>query len=321
MGVSIASLPSDHRYVVYRWLSSDKFMLPAIIPGATFIEARVDDQLEDLLCRIPPDAASFHFHLNCTVTGRFPASRAKLVDALHARGIAVVNGALTDISKRTVQRRCAELGLNTTAAIRNGDPDEPVIVKTDLNFGGDSEWALTSDDRVALGVGEGSQMIWKSDHYRVIPRREAEDAWWDDPTLAIERYIDNRDNRWYRAAVFFSRAVLREMVNKNQIKKVAQSVISRVWNLSIPDAEASSATGSYPRELVRDLALFAREFGIDYGAVDFVVNDAGEPHIIDVNSTPAYYGLAPEMIEFLRGTLVTSSPVPELSARTQARAI
>lgn len=299
-------LPTDNRYVVYRWLTSEAFLLPAIVPGATVLEAAVDEAAGDILARIPVDSGAFHFHLNCTHTDRFPLARAELVRQLRARGIPIINSALTDISKRAIQRACVELGLNTTTAPREGDPDELLIVKTDLNFGGDSEWALTLEERAAVGAGEGSQLIWKPDHYQVLPRKELEESWWTDPTLVREKYIDNRHDRWYRAFLLLSRMALCEFVDPSQIKKVGHSTASRVWLLQRSDVEASEGDTPYPRQLVRDLLRFAGAFAIDFAAVDIVVSDAGQAYIIDVNSTPAYNYPVSGLVEYLRGGLALS---------------
>jgi hypothetical protein len=285
--ITIASLPTDHRYVIYRWLSSDDFLLHKIVPEATVIDAAVNDRVEEIAARIPEDAACFHFHLNCTVTRRFPQARQALVQHLRTRGIVPINEHLTDISKTAIQRKCAELGLNTTAATQDGDPNEGIIVKTDLNFGGDSEWALSAAERSMLDITAGSEIIWKPNDYRVVPRREVEASWWTDPSLFCEKYIGNRQNRWYRANVFFSRLVLRELVNESQIKKVDKSVTVGQWNVAISDFEGADAVTEYPRSLMRDLIRFIRGFAADFAAIDVMMNDEGEAFIIDVNSTPS----------------------------------
>jgi hypothetical protein len=286
---SKASLPDDRRYVIYRWLSSGDFLVHKIVPAATIIDARVNDRVEEILARIPRDTRCFHFHLNCTVTRRFPVARDDLIEQLLARDILPINERLTDISKRAIQRKCRELGLHTTAATSEGAADELIIVKTDLNFGGDSEWALSAAERSMLGIGAASNIMWRPDDYRVIPRSEVEASWWTDPSLVCEKYIANRDNRWYRALLFFSRLVLRELVNETTIKKVGQSSTVGQWDIDMLDRGRTSPASDYPQSLVDDLILFIRGFGMDFGAIDIVINDEGQAFIIDVNSTPAMH--------------------------------
>ncbi|HUQ21272.1 MAG TPA: hypothetical protein VM099_16790 [Gemmatimonadaceae bacterium] len=299
-----AQIPADQRYVIYRWLSNDDFLLNKVVPDATNIEAAVDDDLEAVITRIPADAACFHFHLNCTLTSLFPPARNELIAFLRKRKIAAINASLTDISKRTIQRRCRELGLSTTAAARTGDGDELIIVKTDLNFGGDSEWALTPGDRATLGIGAGSTHMWKANDYQVLARKDIEESWWSDQSLVTEKYIGNKEEKWYRAVLLFDRIVLRELVNPTQIKKVGQSVVTRQWSL---DASDERTFGDSPANLVRDLITFSRAFSMDFGAIDIMVDDAEEPFIIDVNSTPALHIAQPLLVEHLRGALTTTT--------------
>jgi len=301
------AVSADKRYVIYRWLTSDKFMVHGIVPGASVIEAGVNDEIDDIMDAMPEDASAFHFHLNCTLTARFPKRRDELMKRLRDRGILVVNADLTDISKQTIQRRLGAVGLNTTTASAAGDPEQLIIVKTNLNFGGDSEWAFSEDDRSNLGIGKGSDIIWKPDDYRVIPRREVDASWWSDPSLVCERYVDNAGHLWYRAMVLFSRIVLRALVNESQIKKVASSVITHTWNLSFAEIEHRSAEATFPDNVARDIVRFAREFHIDYGGLDIMLDDAGRPYIIDVNSTPSYLESTPAWLAFLAGALANPS--------------
>jgi len=301
-----ALLPADRRYVIYRWLSSDDFLLYTMVPEATVIDATVTDRLEDIAARIPEDAACFHFHLNCTVTRRFPVERAQLVEYLRTRGIAPINERLTDISKTAIQRKCAELGLNTTAVTPDGEANELLIVKSDLNFGGDSEWALSAEERSMLGIAGGSDIIWKPDDYLVVPRGDIESAWWEDPNLICEKYIANRRNRWYRANVYLSQLTVRELVNESQIKKVAASVTVGQWYFDIYNFESSDAVTDYPSSLVRDLIRFIRGFEVDFAAIDIMMNDEGEAFIVDVNSTPSMLSgrrEIPGLADYLRKAL------------------
>ena len=287
-------------WVLYHWLSDSGYFLQAIVPGFTPIAAHVDDTVDGVLNAVPPDATHFAFHLNCTVTERFPEQRAGLVEALRARGVRVLNAGATDISKQRVQRVCAELGLNTVTATREGNPDELIIVKTDLNFGGDSEWALSDGQRAALGIREGSDIIWKPNHYRVLPRRELEAVWWDDLRLVRERFIVNGDGRWYRVFLFMDRLAVCELANPHEIKKVNESRVLRVWMVPLAD---QAAPADAPSGLIEDIRRFVRAFPLDFGAVDLVADDAGQHFIIDVNTTAAYNYPIEGVVDYMRGAL------------------
>jgi hypothetical protein len=285
-------------WVLYEWLSEAGYFLQAVVPDYTRLPAQVDDRLNDVLDAVPAATTHFAFHLNCTVTERFPEERAALVEALRTRGVQVLNAGATDISKQRVQQVCATLGLNIVTAARAGDPDELIIVKTDLNFGGDSEWALSESQRAALGIREGSDIIWKPNHYRVLPRKEVEAPWWEDLRLVRERFVVNRDDRWYRVFLFLDRLAVCELWNPHQIKKVNESRVLRVW--MVPLAE-ESVPADAPAGLVEGLRRFVRAFPLDFGTVDAVADDAGGHYIIDVNTTAAYNYPIEGVVEYMRG--------------------
>lgn len=292
--------------VLYEWLSGQAFLARAIFNGATVLNARIDDNPEEILTRIPDGTAWFIFHLNCTSTHRFPYQREVLCRLLEQRGIFLLNRFVTDISKQHIQAMCKQIGLNTTLAGREGDGDELIIVKTNLNFAGKSEWVLTETERENLGIGAGSQLIWDPYHYQVIPRNKIQAVWWKDPSLVCERYISNVDNRWYRAYLLKDRVVLCELVSPYQVKKVGESKLQHVWIASFDDDLRVNHQSQYdvPQRLLGDLVSFARAFSLDFGAIDVVESDEGEPYIIDVNSTPAYNNPVNGLVEHLQQGLL-----------------
>ena len=286
--------------VIYQWLSDSGYFIHALLPSACRLEASIHDRARDVVDRVPEGTGLFAFHLNCTLTERFPAERAALVRALESRGIRVLNAGATDISKRNVHRICGALGFDTLDAGAEGNPDELVIVKTDLNFGGDSEWALSDEERAALGVGKGSDIIWTPSHYRVVARRDVQPAWWTDTRLVCERFVTNAGDRWYRAFLHDRRIAVCELSNPNPIKKVGDSRVLRMWTSS-----GDAGPETFEARLTRDVERFARAIGLDFGTVDAVADDQGRSFIIDANATAAYNHPIPGLIDRL-GTLPTT---------------
>jgi hypothetical protein len=251
--------------------------------------------VDTILAAVPAHAKRFVFHLNCTLTGHFPPSRVPLISALAARGIAVVNADATDISKRTIQRTCLDSGLTSVLADPDGPLDELVIVKTNFNYGGASERELSAPERRLLGIPEPSALIQEPQDYKVLPRREVDPSWWDDPSLTVERYIENRDNRCYRAYCFYHQVALCEVVNRDRIKKMAGSAIRRVWMFATENALGDD----YPVPVVEALLRFRRRFPLDFGTIDVMEDGNALPYIVDVNTTP-YYGVqVPGLVEHL----------------------
>ena len=289
------------RVALYEWNTGDDFLIRHLFPEAAVVPASLDDTYQSLARGLPEDLQLFAPHLNCTLTAGFPRERSKLLEELRARGVHVLNERVTDISKKSLQATCARAGLPTTKADSEGDPDETLIVKTNLNFGGATEWALSSEERVELGLGMGSDIIWKPDHYQVLPRKEVERKWWTDENLIIERFIENRSDIWYRAFLIFDRVFLTELKSPGRIKKVWDSELTGSWKSGFGPEWQDTIPDSGPAgQILRDLALYVSETGLEFGAVDFVLSEQGRPFLIDLNSTPAYHYPLPGLVEHLR---------------------
>jgi hypothetical protein len=294
---------NDPSFVIYEWLTSPAYLIRALVRDATVLTGAVDDDAGQILDQLAASTSCFAFHLNCTMTQRFPYSRDELVRGLLDRRVLPLNGGATDISKRAIQETCAELGLPTTRATRKGPPDETIIVKTNLNFGGASEWALSEGERRALGLGKGSDIIWKPDHYRILPRREIEDRWWTDESLICERYVENSEGLWYRCFVFLDRLAVCELASVEQIKKVGESEVRQTWMLTVSDGHREPPGSGTPLGLVSALVRYVRATDLDFGAIDVLTDEQDRPYIVDVNTTPAYNHPVTGVAEHLRGAL------------------
>jgi len=293
---------SNIRIVAYEWLTGPEFLLWKLAPLASRIPAGVHDKVTDVVSQIPPSANTFVFHLNCTITARFPLMRDELVSVLDAKGIRTLNASVTDVSKRYLQSRCRRLGLGVTAAGPEGDPDQPIVIKTNLNFAGASEWALSDSDRDLLNLGRGSQLLGNTYHYFVVPRREVRDEWWDDDSLICERFIENKSGLWYRVYLCRERLVICRLASRMKIKKVGESSLERSWFVRLVP-ESTKTGDDHIDKMIQDVATFVRDFRLEFGTIDVVVNDDHRPFIIDVNPTPAYNHPVPDLVEFLGANL------------------
>ncbi|MBN2183507.1 MAG: hypothetical protein JW715_16475 [Sedimentisphaerales bacterium] len=292
---------ANHSIILYEWLTGSEFLIRSIAPHARVIKASIYDTFENILPQLSTEKMAFLFHLNCTVTNRFPLARTKIVKALTNHGITVLNESVTDISKKMIQQVCLEMRLNSTLADKQGNADELVIVKTNRNFAGASEWALSCVERRLLGLGTDSSLIYNPYHYMVLPRREVKAEWWEDQSLICERYISNKDNRWYRAYIFLDRLMLCELVSELQIKKVGESRLTQTWALSFSNGGIrNSSAPNYPHQLIKDIVLFIGAFQLDFGTVDVVQDDEGRSYIIDINTTPAYNHPVLGLVEHLQ---------------------
>jgi hypothetical protein len=185
----------------------------------------------------------------------------------------VINRSVTDISKRRISRHLVAAP---------DDHDGPVIVKTNLNFGGKPEMRL-----VALRGGEPLQkleairrMPWpvsgilKAENYpiyenpRLVPPRV-----WGNPRLIVEKFLPEMEGEFFclRQYIFFG---------ESEINTRSISPDPRVKSRRVARREILDSTPPAVRS-VRD------ELGFDYGKFDYVVR-GGEAVVFDVNRTFSY---------------------------------
>jgi hypothetical protein len=277
-------------WIVYDWSTWEGFLAPGVLPGACRIPASPGDDSEAILARVPTASRRFLFHLNLSRTLRFPVERAELCRLLKLRGVEVWNEKVVDVTRRALHSCCCAAGLTSLAAERDGDPAEILIVKTDLNYGGKTERLLSARDRQRLGIPELSPHVQGPLEYRVLPRREIPEELWSDPALVMERYVRNSRYSFFRAYRCGGSLVVSEAINPEPIQKMRVGL--ERWNTFIRLAAPLAATSpppEVPRGLFRTLLTFLAAFSLDFGALDLVMDDAGQAFVIDVNPTP-YWG-------------------------------
>jgi hypothetical protein len=259
-------------------------MLIRMVPEAIRITARVGETADDVLRQLPPCVDAFAFHLDMTSTVRMPSDREALIRSLTGRGVVVLNGGVTDISKAYVQAQCRAFGLPSAVADLRGDPSEQMIVKTNLNFGGRGERELAGPDLAAIGSPPLSSVMSDWLGYQVMRRAEVPVSWWDDPTLAIERFIDNRSHHLYRVNFVGDRAVILRLTNPHPIKKIMTSTARLDVYCRLDALRCGSVAGIDP-SVARTTAQYIDRSGMDFGAIEVIPDDAGRAFVIDVNST------------------------------------
>jgi hypothetical protein len=311
------SLAAGLRGCVYNFGAWRGCLVGDLFPEARRLRVRrrLDENWRRVVARIPKRTDWFLFHVPLTLTHLIPRGRAHLCDELEKRGILVLNARTTDISKRKLQETCGALDLPTVAAPALGDSDELLIVKSNRNFGGIAEQGLTRRQRRALSLPPHEELRFGPDAYRILRRRDVEAALFSDRQVAVERYVQNRDDLILRAYVVGRRLVLSEYRNTNPIKKMASAKHIRNHLLSLSDVPDSASGQGVEERARRQLARFCTAAGFDFGAIDLCVDDSGECYIIDSNSTP-YWGVGlrrPSWFEHLRTGLVelrAASPSP-----------
>jgi hypothetical protein len=307
---------SGAELAVYEWQAWKGFLITRLAPEATRIEATVLGSAERVLRDLPASATSLLFHIDCTFSDRFPRNRAGLVSALKRRGIAVLNGGITDISKRRLQATCVRAGLNTTAATVSGPPEELVIVKTNLNSAGLPERYLTWWQRAILGI-RLNRMISDREGYLILARADVPVTCWTDPTLAIERYVFNREGVWFRAYLFRDRLVVSRARCARPIRRMYHGSDRTNSRYVISEGVAVPVRGDFavPKGVLDAIVTLASEVRLDFGTMDIVCDDDGSAFIVDLNVTPFCRDGAEDIIEHLRATVPIVPRTPWWSDR------
>lgn len=290
------------RAAVYEWWAWEGFLLPKVLPGCLRIPARIGEDAERVLERLPAETDLFVFHLNLTVTGRFPRRRRRLVGALAHRKTRPLNAAVTDTTRRAIQDRCARLGLATPRATPHGDPDELMIVKTDYNYGGQSERRLRPAEREQLGIAPPSATVRGPSDYRVLPRRAVPYETWSDPSVVVERYVRNRYGVTYRLYLLGDRLSVSEVSCPDLINRLAPGLDRRTAHVTLETPpEALAERHGFPGEVLRQAVPFIRSIGLDFGTLDVLRDDSDRCYVVDVNPTP-YWGneVHGDILEHLR---------------------
>ena len=212
----------------------------------------------------PPSAHTLISHVNLTVV---PTEYRR-----YAEGFPVaINARVADISKHHV----------STHLVRDpAEWDGPVIVKTNLNYGGRPErWQTRATSRIGrIQMKIESKLPWAwtgelhSSDYKIYERaRDVPRIVWRNSRLAVQRYLPEKEGSFFclRQWVFFGD---REMSTRSfasaPIVKAANTV-ERERGVPIPD----------------ELRALRKKLGFDYGKFDFGIVD-GEVVLYDANRTP-----------------------------------
>lgn len=282
------------------------------------MRATVGETAADVVARLPEQATGFAFHINLTRSACLPVDRGVLVERLAATGIRPINAELVDISKRTVQRLCAEAGLPSAVASRDGDPNELLVVKTDCNYQAIKERSLSPDQRAAIGYDDLPHELLghRPYEYLVTCRKDVANRVWSAEYLVVERFVTNRSDRFYRVYVAGNAVVVSRVVDRSPFKKMPVGIPRESFYFA---ADLTPVEGAAPAEVAR-VAVHANRFAeaahMDYGALDVVIDDEGGLFVIDANGTPHWgAGGHPKLLAYLADGLAHLSQPVEDSRR------
>jgi hypothetical protein len=220
----------------------------------------------------PPPADLAILHVDLTVV-------AEAYLALAGRYSRVINGRVSDISKRRISRHLLQ---------RRDDYVGPVIVKTNRNFGGTMEARLAPDGafgaRWVQRLRNRLPWSWRSwlpvDDYRIFESlRQVPRAVWFNSDLVVERFQPERHGDLYclRSWMFLGDSETSTIAYSHHPVVKSRNIIRREPLTEIP----------------AELRRRRQELGFDFGKFDFVLVD-GQPVLFDANRTPSLGRLARE---------------------------
>jgi len=279
------ALPPIVAYDLSEWQG---YLLPLIAPTLYRIPLTPGERATHILEQIPPEFRGlFAFHIDLTASSCCPEDRPGLVRELNARGIGTINANVVDISKRYVQSVCRRAGLNTTAVSQSGDPRELLIVKTNRNYGGKPE--AHSSPAVQEAFAISPQPIHDTpDHgYLVLYRHEVPPEVWHDSEQVVERYIENKDQLFYRAYFVLNRVAISEGHEKALIKTIGRAERRRlILFCTDPTGEVNTDVPADLQPAVDAMLRFTKITAMQFGCLDILRDDQGRYFVIDMNATP-----------------------------------
>ncbi len=259
---------------VFEWFAWEDYLITHIAPGA----ARVPVTPGIRLCSVKQRGAPAIVHVDLSRPRTVFPDYEHWLMSYEQLGLPVLNGYCLSIDKWAVQDACAAAGLPQVRAARDGDPDEMLIIKTRANHIGKYERLLAPEV-----AGDMSPPPWPyPERVHRLARRDVPDAMWDDPRIAVERYITNAQGLFQRAYVAGDYVAVATSASPKLIKEM-----NHRKGVDLISTTSASERPNDPRDSLSAAFRLAQAMRVDFAALDLALDDAGIPHPIDLNTTPA----------------------------------
>jgi hypothetical protein len=289
---------------VLEWQAWDGFLLSHVL-GQEAVRIETDPFQEFSLKqfeRVCDTCAIVCFQINLSVRAQLPLAIRNLTHRFKEQGLYVVNGHVQDVRKSTLHDHLEKIGLASAKASRSGAGDEILFVKTALNYGGELERQLPTEQIAISGFEPLISAEVGAYRYRTVPRSMMEPDVWDDPALVVERYVTNSESSFYRVYFSGKQIIIVKAFAPGTIKKLSGDSRDTNFVTSVEDLREGTAHPELSTSLKRDVATFVERTPVEFGCIDIVHDGKDQHYIIDLNLTP-YAGKRahdPFLTNFLR---------------------
>lgn len=268
--------------LVYEWQAWNGFLISHLIADYCRLSAEYQHDISDFEAVLNPNIKAVLLQINLSYSVRFPAQRAQLIEALQAKGLLVLNQAVGDISKSNLHALLQAHGIASAKADKDGDPDDYLFVKSNLNWGGVAEQRLPK--ALQKHFPDVAQMrIKRHDQYYLRQRKKLTEEEWSDQSIVIEKYIANDENSFYRVYAFGESLVVVKAYTIGLIKKISGD--GRDRNFLYSKSAINDGCTELPDGLNCLLKQFIRHIDLCFFCLD-IVHDDERYYIIDLNLTP-----------------------------------
>lgn len=280
---------NSSKVAVLEWRAWEGFLLARVL-GDDAERIEVDPFRElpsEQFDRICDSFTTVCFQINLSVRGRLPLRIRDLTNRFVERGIYVVNGFVQDIRKSTLQKHLEAIGLGSVRATPSGPAHEVLMVKTDLNYGGDLERRLPPESIAAAGFGSLiSPDIKGAYYYKTAIREMLHPDVWNNPALVVEKYIANSEDSFYRVYFSGERIIIVEAFAPRLIKKLSNDPRDTNYVTDLEHIKTGMDGLEISARLKRDIATFIEQTAVEFGCLDIMHDDSDNYFIVDLNLTP-----------------------------------
>jgi len=268
--------------LVYHWQAWRGFLISHLVADYCQIEAHYEDDISMLEAQLTPNISTILLQINLTYSGKFPAQRAALIDALQQRQLRVLNTSIDDISKRRLHHLLEKAGLPSAKAPQTGPNNELLFIKSNLNWGGEVERRLPDTVNKHLFFRQ-NDLIQGWDNYYSAKREDISPTLWHDSSIVIEKLIENPEQSFFRVYGFGNAIVIVKAHNSALIKKINEHPKDR--NFYFTKKQITSEPCSLPTALQHNIKTFIYHYPLAYFCLD-IVHNMQDYFIIDLNLTP-----------------------------------